>query len=122
MGTCSSATSIHDPRPDVAHRPLGAHARRGHCNPGVGRTEPPRPQSPWWNTQAATARARRAAMAGRQAAIASMNEQAENQPQLQTLSPEAMRPNPVSQHARPASNSSGRSKPASEGRLENQPL
>jgi hypothetical protein len=54
-----------------------------------------RAQNPWWNTQEATARARRRAMATR-------NEQAETQAHPQTSSREALEPNRASQRMRPA--------------------
>jgi hypothetical protein len=52
-------------------------------------------QFPWRNVQAATARARRAA-------LATVNEQAETRRHLQTSSPEALTPNRASQRTRPA--------------------
>jgi hypothetical protein len=54
-----------------------------------------RTQSPWWNTQEATARAWRAA-------LATVNEQAETRPQLQTASPDSLTPNRAPQHTRSA--------------------
>ncbi len=56
-----------------------------------------RAQSPWWNTQQATARAR-----ARWAALATMDEQTETRPHLQTSSREALTPNRASQRTRPA--------------------
>ena len=52
-------------------------------------------QNPWRNTQAADARARRAA-------LATVNDQAETRPHLQTSSPKALTPNRASQRTRPA--------------------
>ena len=54
-----------------------------------------RAQSPWWNTQEATARARRAA-------LATLNQQGETRPPRQTSSREALTRNRASQHTRHA--------------------